>query len=309
MFTREAIASANATLKTMDIKSKSYVPVSEKVKALRLISPKASISTEIIQENETGLLLRAIVADEDCNIIATGHAYEEKNSSQINQANMLENCETSAIGRALENIGIGLPVKTKGSTLAEVNSAIKTIDIKGKAYPEVSERIAAFRTLYPAGRIETNVTGIDGDKVTFIAYVYDEEGNILASGRASELKTKNGINALNHIENCETSAIGRALSFAGFGITVSLASAEEMRYAELMFVPATEEQLEQIKACEAKSPENVVNAIWNNYCPSRQDLDSFNAGKMLQTYDNYFEQEKAKRNANDTLMSAANNYK
>ena len=308
MFTRETIASANTTIKTIDVKGKPYAPVSEKVKAFRLISPGACLETEVVAKNEQGMLIKATVKDEGGIPISTGHAYESKGSSQVNTSNALENSETSAVGRALENAGISLRVRTKGSSLAEVNADIKTIEVKGKAYPEVSERIAAFRTLYPAGRIETAVEDFTGQSVTFVARVYDGEGALLATGRASEIKSKDGINALNFVENCETSAIGRALSFAGFGIAVSIASAEEMKYAETLFSPATEEQMAEIKELEAKQPKKTIDAVWKKYCPSKKDLDSFNADKIIQTYKNCLKLEEEKKNSGETIMSAVTNY-
>ena len=60
----------------------------------------------------------------------------------------------------------------------------------------------------------------------------DENGSILGTGTAYEKEGSSFINKTSYIENCETSAVGRALGFAGFGIDTSIASAEEVMNAQ-----------------------------------------------------------------------------
>lgn len=74
----------------------------------------------------------------------------------------------------------------------------------------------------------TNIESQDENVITMIATIRDEDDNIIATGRASEKRTEKGINATRLIENCETSAIGRALGIAGFGVDTAVASAEDM---------------------------------------------------------------------------------
>ena len=115
--------------------------------------------------------------------------------------------------------------------LAIANEQIKTTDIKGKDYAEVNQRIKAFRMVYPQGSIITDmISNIDGVCV-FKASVISEDGVVLATGTAYEKENSSFINKTSYIENCETSAIGRALGIAGFGIDVSVASAEEVQNA------------------------------------------------------------------------------
>jgi len=54
------------------------------------------------------VLMQAVVKDESGRTIATGHALEKKDSTFINQTSYIENCETSAVGRALGILGIGV---------------------------------------------------------------------------------------------------------------------------------------------------------------------------------------------------------
>lgn len=115
--------------------------------------------------------------------------------------------------------------------IQEANSYIKTTDIKGKDYAEVNQRIKAFRFLYPSGSIETQILSSENGVVTFKATVKDGEGNILAEGHAQEKENSTFINKTSYIENCETSAVGRALGMCGIGIDTSIASAEEVQNA------------------------------------------------------------------------------
>lgn len=114
--------------------------------------------------------------------------------------------------------------------LEKANETIKTTDIKGKGYAEVNQRIKAFRMVYPQGTIETEMISNENGVCIFRANIYDEE-KLLATGTAYEKENSTFINKTSYIENCETSAVGRALGMAGFGIDTSIASAEEMQNA------------------------------------------------------------------------------
>lgn len=115
--------------------------------------------------------------------------------------------------------------------IEKVNSEIKKTDIKGKKYAEVSERVLAFRKLNPNGRIITEIIDKTENDVTMKATILDENEKELATGFASEVK-KGLVNSISMLENCETSAIGRALGFCGFGIDSGIASGQDMQKAE-----------------------------------------------------------------------------
>lgn len=114
------------------------------------------------------------------------------------------------------------------NTIVEANKLIKTTPIKNKDYAEVNQRVKAFRFLYPAGSITTELVSDDGEKCIFRATVADEEGKVLGTGTAFELKSSSFINKSSYIENCETSAVGRALAWVGLGVDASIASYEEV---------------------------------------------------------------------------------
>lgn len=137
--------------------------------------------------------------------------------------------------------------------LKKVNSEITTTDVKGKMYAEVPQRITAFRKLYPNGCISTEIISLDGDVCIMKATVMDENGKVLGTGTAYEKEGSTFINKTSYIENCETSAVGRALGMCGIGIDTSIASYEEVSNAIA--------QQEADKIANAKIPQMKVDII------------------------------------------------
>lgn len=114
-----------------------------------------------------------------------------------------------------------------------VNGEITMLNLKGKNYAMVPERVTAFRKLYPEGFIVTDIVSNDGTTVLMQAKVgyYSESGDpvTLATGFAQEIKGHGMVNGTSHIENCETSAVGRALGMIGLGLNGGgICSAEEL---------------------------------------------------------------------------------
>lgn len=117
--------------------------------------------------------------------------------------------------------------------IKNVNETLKTIDIRGKGYVQVPERVKAFRSICPNGSIQTEIVNLENGTVTMKSSVMDENGKILGTGFAQEKEGSTNINKTSFIENCETSAVGRALGWCGIGIDASMASAEEVANAIL----------------------------------------------------------------------------
>ena len=115
--------------------------------------------------------------------------------------------------------------------IEKANSLLATTPVQGKAYIEVNQRIKAFRMVLPSGAIITEMLSNDGGVCVFRATIYDNDAKILGTGTAYEKESSNFINKTSYIENCETSAVGRALGMCGFGIDTSVASAEEVTNA------------------------------------------------------------------------------
>ena len=97
-------------------------------------------------------------------------------------------------------------------------------------YETVEERLAKFWKEYPDGRIETELIEATPNRFIVMAKVFRTEADARywTSGLAFEHITERGVNATSALENCETSAIGRALANAGFATRGKRASKEEM---------------------------------------------------------------------------------
>lgn len=153
--------------------------------------------------------------------------------------------------------------------IKKANEIIKPISIERKdketgkkvikKYAEVNQRIKAFRIVYPMGTIETELLKDDDNICMFRANIYNGDV-LLATATAREEKTASFINKTNYVENCETSAVGRALGMCGFGIDASVASAEEIQNSiqkqekleQESNLPMTEEQMFMIANLEGK---------------------------------------------------------
>ena len=126
----------------------------------------------------------------------------------------------------------------KYEDIEKVVKNMKTIPFERKSngklvhteYPMVVEKVKAFKSICPNGTILTELIHDDGARCVFKAIVKDSD-TILGCGHAKEEKDSSFINKTSYIENCETSAVGRALSFAGFGGDASIASADELANA------------------------------------------------------------------------------
>ena len=110
---------------------------------------------------------------------------------------------------------------------------MKTINIKGKEYVEVAERIKCFNREYPNGKIQTIMMSNNNGAVIIQATVTPDvaKPERFFTGYAHEKEDSSFINKTSYIENCETSAVGRALGMMGIGLIDSVASANEVMNA------------------------------------------------------------------------------
>lgn len=112
---------------------------------------------------------------------------------------------------------------------------------KLKDYVDVAERIRHFYERYPEGSIQTEMVRLEGDLVVFRATVYrDREDPNPTTGWAYEREGVGVVNKTSFIENCETSAVGRALSNLNFPRT------REVRERSVQG-PATAQQVEELR--------------------------------------------------------------
>lgn len=170
--------------------------------------------------------------------------------------------------------------------LKKANDTVKPTDIKGTPYIEVNQRIKAFRMVYPDGYIFTHIVSNTDGVCIFMAEVgtYEADGarRLLGTGTAYEREGSTFINKTSYIENAETSAVGRALGMAGFGIDVSVASAEEVQNA----INNQEERKaspNQIKTLQGVyEGENLEKLLKANHIETLSDLPMTKASELIE---------------------------
>lgn len=155
--------------------------------------------------------------------------------------------------------------------LQKINEKLKSIDLKGKAYVQVNERVKGFREICPNGRIETEIVDLTDGVVTMKTYIYDEEGKLLSTGYAQEKEVSSFVNKTSYIENCETSAVGRALGWCGIGVDGSMASAEEVANA-IINQNKSKDQKEVAKAAYP-SKDEMISVIAEHYADDKENFE------------------------------------
>ena len=113
---------ADKSTGVVNIHGKEYQTVALRVRNFREKHPEYRLLTEIVTRDPDYVVMRAAIANEKGEVLATGHAEEYREASQINRTSALENAETSAIGRALAALGLG---GTEFASADEVANAIK----------------------------------------------------------------------------------------------------------------------------------------------------------------------------------------
>ena len=116
-----------------------------------------------------------------------------------------------------------------------MSEKMKTVNIKGKNYVQVNERVKAFRgnAEWKGWSIVTTVHTLTDDVCVMQATIRNSSDQIIATGWAREVRNdaSSMVNKTSYVENCETSAVGRALGFLGIGIDENICSAEELAFA------------------------------------------------------------------------------
>lgn len=132
----------------VNIHGKEYKTVAKRVDEFRKEhETNLSIITSIVDRDEETVVMKAEIIDKDGRTIATGFAEEHRSASQINKTSALENCETSAIGRALANFGLG------GGEYASADEVANAIQQQAEAQPkrlgfdEIKAHLKELKTL------------------------------------------------------------------------------------------------------------------------------------------------------------------
>lgn len=129
----------------------------------------------------------------------------------------------------------------------------KAIDIKGKKYVLVDDRVSFFNETYPNGYIQTTLISQPSDKMVVVkAKVVPDNKNESRyfTGYSQAIWGEGIVNKTAALENAETSAVGRALAFMGIGVIDSIASADEMVKAG-----ATQQRPDSRPAYQVSRPE------------------------------------------------------
>lgn len=125
-------------------------------------------------------------------------------------------------------------------------------------YETVEERLVKYWKDHPNGRIITHLLDSGNSRFIVKADIYrgDDLQTIWTTGLAEETVQGRGVNATSALENCETSAIGRALANAGYATKGRRASREEMSKVAAKSVAAT--AIEEAKAKMAQTSKEYV---------------------------------------------------
>lgn len=125
-------------------------------------------------------------------------------------------------------------------------------------YETVEERLIKYWKEHPDGRIETKLIEASASRFIVQAYIYRTEADQQAwsSGLAEETVQGRGVNATSALENCETSAIGRALASAGYATKGKRPSREEM--SKVAAKQVVQDTVQQVKAKMADTSQQYV---------------------------------------------------
>ena len=142
----------------------------------------------------------------------------------------------------------------------QTQKKLATINIKGTDYVQVHEKLKHFRQNYPNYSLTSEVVEKTEKTILVLATILDENGKAKATGLAEEVKGSNNVNKTSHVENCETSAWGRALSNFGIGIDNAVASYDEVKNALL------NQGVKVKKTYREDMLMNMIDSIGNDKC-------------------------------------------
>ena len=108
----------------------------------------------------------------------------------------------------------------------------KAIQFKGKDYVLVSDRVNYFNETYPNGSIQTQLISEPKDDMVVVKAIVcpdiKEQRVFTGYSQAKWSDSSSFVNKTSALENCETSAVGRALAMMGIGVIDSIASVDEI---------------------------------------------------------------------------------
>ena len=136
----------------------------------------------------------------------------------------------------------------------------------GKPYVTVNSRLKYFREEFIGYKLLSEVISNENGKCLIKATILDDKNIAVATGHACEKDGVGFINRTSHVENCETSAWGRALGNFGIGISAAVASYEEVANAIEQRKPVTKEKKYKDSVCakvESINKDNLPDMLEN----------------------------------------------
>ena len=156
------IVEANKMIGTTKIQNKDYAEVNQRVKAFRYLYPEGTITTEIVSIGDGVVVFKAVALNGD-KVLATGHAYEKENSTFINKTSYIENCETSAVGRCLGFLALG--IDTSIASNEEVENAIMQQNAKPKIEKNVTKVLAMIKAATTLEELQKIQDGVNASNL------------------------------------------------------------------------------------------------------------------------------------------------
>ena len=163
-------------MKSVNIHGKEYTTVMGRISHLYEVHPNWSIHTELIHRDDDVVVMKAFIIDDNGKCRGIGHAEEFRSASRINQNSAMENCETSAIGRALASIAM-----SGSDSFASANEVANAISqpsqhllIHNKLVSDYYENVFSIKeyltkpTAYNVGMAKANFNTLEGIKKHFI---------------------------------------------------------------------------------------------------------------------------------------------
>lgn len=177
-------------IETINIKGKQYATVDSRVQFFREQFPTWSIETDypVLDLENNVCVCRAVVKDENGKVMADGYAHEwkDKPGSMVNKTSYIENAQTSAVGRALGFIGIGI----NGMGIATAEEVKTAIDHQeADTMPSVKKK-----------HTDHTINDLVGDEIPFVDSVHADDW-LTVNAFAGEMKRCNDVTAISKILN------------------------------------------------------------------------------------------------------------
>ena len=163
---------------------------------------------------------------------------------------------------------------------------MKKINIRGKEYVEVHERISHLRNNYDDAELLTEIISNDNGVCVMKATLILND-KIVSTGHAYEKENSTPVNKTSYIENCETSAVGRCLGNFGIGINSSIASADEVINAIAQQQPKERNVWEKKLLEQANNDESVLLSISDSWAYGIKSEKQYNWFSLQLVEKNY----------------------